>query len=108
MIHPTLSRCAGLALAFTAAGAAWAQGGDRVHRFQDRQGAQVEVHSGQPVYPADGPAPAFAALDADRNGSISADEARAYPLLATDFLYADSNRDGRISAREYARWTAQR
>ncbi|HUD41392.1 MAG TPA: EF-hand domain-containing protein [Dokdonella sp.] len=99
--------CAGLALAFTVASAAWAQG-DRVHRFQDRQGVEVELHSGQPLYRSDGPAPAFAMLDADRDGRISADEARAYPLLATDFLYADGNRDGRLSEREYARWTAQR
>lgn len=88
--------------------ASLAQGQDRVHRFQDRTGTEVELHSGMATYPADGPAPAFSALDTNRDGHVSADEARAYPLLATDFLYADSNRDGRVSEREYARWTAQR
>lgn len=93
-------------LALGAAGLAQAQ--DRVHRFQDRTGTEVELHSGMATYPADGPAPAFSALDTNGDRNISADEARAYPLLATDFLYADSNRDGRVSEREYARWTAQR
>ena len=36
---------------------------------------------------------------------ISADQASAYPPLVNDFDYADSNRDHRVSAAEYARWS---
>ena len=36
---------------------------------------------------------------------VTPEQAAAYPLLANDFDYADSNRDHRISAREYARWS---
>lgn len=89
-------------------GAGHAQAQDRVHRFEDRTGTEVELHSGMATYPASGPAPAFAALDVNGDRSLSSEEARAYPLLATDFLHADSNRDGRLSEREYARWVAQR
>ena len=38
--------------------------------------------------------------------SIDEGEAVGYKLLANDFRMADSNRDGRISKREYERWTS--
>lgn len=68
-------------------------------------GTTVVVNSGpQPVPPA-GPAPDFAQLDSNGNGSIDATEAKAYPLLANDFEYADGSGDNAVSKSEYARWT---
>ncbi|MDQ0008904.1 hypothetical protein J2T07_001063 [Luteibacter jiangsuensis] len=67
---------------------------------------QVTVNSGPaPAKPA-GPAPDFATL-AGGKGSISEEQASAYPLLANDFQYADSNRDGKISKAEYQRWVSK-
>ena len=63
--------------------------------------------SGETGYKPSGPAPAFDQLDTDRNGTINADEAIGYALLANDFIKADANRDGRVSKREYERWAAQ-
>jgi hypothetical protein len=68
---------------------------------------EVVVHSGQPAARGAGPAPSFAQL-AHANGYISSADADAYPPLANDFIYADSNRDGRISKAEYQRWAASR
>jgi hypothetical protein len=68
-------------------------------------GTTVVVNSGpQPVPPA-GPAPDFAQLDSNGNGSIDATEAKAYPLLANDFEYADGSGDNAVSKSEYTRWT---
>ena len=67
---------------------------------------QVTVNSGPAPAKPSGPAPDFATL-AGGKGSISPDQASAYPLLANDFQYADSNRDGRISKSEYQRWVAK-
>jgi len=73
-----------------------------------REGGDLIVRSsGETGYKPSGPAPAFAQLDADGNGSISHDEATGYALLANDFIKADANRDGRVSKREYERWAAQ-
>ncbi|WEN14388.1 hypothetical protein PY254_14270 [Rhodanobacter sp. AS-Z3] len=68
---------------------------------------ELTVHSSMPPAPAAGPAPAFDQLS---GGSkyITEQQAAAYPLLANDFLYADHNRDGRISQQEYKNWTAQK
>lgn len=66
------------------------------------------VHTGQPAPQNSGPAPAFAALDHRGAGYLSSEDAAGYPLLANDFIYADSNRDGRISRAEYARWVKAR
>ena len=66
---------------------------------------ELSVHSSMPPPPPAGPAPAFEQLSGGGK-YISEDQASAYPLLANDFLYADHNRDGRISKSEYARWTA--
>ena len=49
------------------------------------------------------PAPSFEQL-ANGRGGITEAQASAYPPLANDFKYADSNHDGRISKTEYARW----
>lgn len=65
---------------------------------------EVTVHSSMPPPPPAGPAPAFEQLSGGGK-YISEDQASAYPLLANDFIYADHNRDGRISKSEYARWT---
>lgn len=77
---------------------------DRIIRYTQRDGTQVELHWGQPDRPPARPPPAFGWLDANSNGSIDHNEARGYGQLADDFLYADRNHDGCISAREYARW----
>jgi len=66
------------------------------------------VHWGQPAPRQFGPPPPFAQLDRRGAGFITSDEATAYPPLANDFIYADSNRDGRLSRAEYERWASQR
>lgn len=67
---------------------------------------QVTVNSGPAAAKPSGPAPDFATLSGGK-GSISAEQASAYPLLANDFQYADSNRDGRVSKAEYQRWVSK-
>ena len=96
-----------VALAFAAAAEAQ-NGDDKVTRYVQRDGTEVEVHSGQPGRRPAGPPPAFAQLDVNGDGMVDEGEARGYDLLANDLIYADGNRDGRVSAQEYARWTAQR
>lgn len=64
---------------------------------------QVTINSGPaPAKPA-GPAPDWATLSGGKS-SITPEQASAYPLLANDFQYADSNRDGKISKAEYQKW----
>src|SRR5262249_27498385 len=94
------------ALAFLVVAAAANAADDKVTRYTQRDGTQVELHSGQRDIPASGPAPEFASLDANGDGSISADEANAYAALANDFIHADLNQDHRISKAEYAKWAA--
>ena len=43
----------------------------------------------------------FAALDADRNGSISQMEAQRNPTVAANFAAADANNDGALSVAEF-------
>jgi hypothetical protein len=74
--------------------------------YQTDQG-QLTVNWGQPPAQAAGPAPDFAQLDSDGNGSISRDEASGYALLANDFIHADGNRNGAVSRAEYTRWTGE-
>lgn len=69
---------------------------------------ELVVHTGQPERHDFGPPPAFAQLARDGTGYISSAEAAAYPPLANDFIYADGNRDGRISKAEYDRWARAR
>jgi hypothetical protein len=66
-------------------------------------GGDVQFKSSMPQAPAAGPAPDFAQL-ANGKKSISMKEAASYPPLANDFGYADSNRDGKITQREYDHW----
>lgn len=68
---------------------------------------ELTVQSTMPAAPAAGPAPAFDQL-AGGGKYISEDQASAYPLLANDFLYADKNRDGRVSKHEYERWAGSK
>jgi hypothetical protein len=93
----------GLALATAQSG-----GADQVDRYTTQDGTQVELHSGQLPRQPDGPAPAFAALDGNGDGSLDENEATGYRLLADDFDHADGNRDHRISSAEYASWTRER
>lgn len=65
------------------------------------------VRSGMPAQPAAGPAPAFATLDTHNRGYLDPNDAEAYPLLGTDFIKADANRDGQVSKAEYENWAAQ-
>ncbi|WP_440223109.1 hypothetical protein ACQQ2N_18840 [Dokdonella sp. MW10] len=104
-MKPTLGILAA-ALAF-ACTMAHAQTGapPREARFQQQNGDLI-VRYGETGYKPSGPAPAFEQLDTDGNGSISESEAAGYALLANDFIKADANRDGRVSKREYERWTA--
>lgn len=64
----------------------------------------VTVRSAGTGYTPSGPAPDFSQLDTNGNGNIDTTEAVGYKLLANDFRMADSNRDGRVSKREYAHW----
>jgi hypothetical protein len=71
-------------------------------------GQRVIVRSsGETSYRPSGPAPSFDVLDINQDGTISEDEAVGYALLANDFQMADSNRDKRVSRREYERWAAR-
>lgn len=70
------------------------------------QSGRVIVRSAGTSYAPSGPAPEFAQLDTNGNGSIDATEAIGYKLLANDFRMADSNRDERVSKREYERWAS--
>ena len=66
----------------------------------------LTIRSAGTGYTPSGPAPEFAQLDVNGNGFIDSNEAAGYKLLANDFRLADSNRDGRVSKREYVRWAA--
>ncbi|ABA88985.1 hypothetical protein Pcar_1742 [Syntrophotalea carbinolica DSM 2380] len=46
--------------------------------------------------------PTFEALDADRNGFISTDEAASCESLLIDFGKIDVNQDGKLDPEEYA------
>jgi hypothetical protein len=73
--------------------------------YQTPQG-ELTVRSQPAVTTPPGPPPSFAQL-AGKGRSISEEQAAAYPLLANDFQYADSNRDGHISKAEFDRWLKQ-
>lgn len=75
--------------------------------FHTSNGTIVTVNSHHPDTKDVQPAPPFAKLDADGNGSIDTSEVNQYPPLANDFKYADSNHDNVISKDEYERWTGQ-
>jgi hypothetical protein len=71
-------------------------------RYQTEDG-QLTVHAGQPGPRTYAPPPPFAQLSGGK-AYITESDAQRYDLLANDFIYADSNRDGRISQAEYQRW----
>lgn len=73
--------------------------------FNTPQG-EVVVNSVPAPAPTIAPPPAFEQLAAGGK-NITAEQASAYPPLANDFLNADSNKNGRISEAEYARWVKQ-
>ena len=75
----------------------------RQAEYPDPRGSLV-VRSGQPAARAPESRPAFGALDRNGDGLIDESEAAAYITLANDFDYADTNRDRRISRREFDRW----
>lgn len=73
--------------------------------FQTPQG-EVVINSVPAPAPTIAPPPDFKQLSGGGK-SITAEQAAAYPPLANDFLNADSNKDGKISQSEYARWVKQ-
>ena len=83
--------------------AAAAQAQDQTTNFTTGDGTRVTLTSGQPAPDRSGPPPAFAQLDANRDGSISRDEAEAYTPLANDFDYLAHHAD-RISRAKYEHW----
>jgi hypothetical protein len=97
---------AALALASATAGAQDTATSDNHSTTYATSEGPLTVNWGQPAPHDFGPAPPFAQLDTRGTGYITSDEANAYPLLATDFIHADANRDGRISRAEYERWAS--
>ena len=73
----------------------------------DTPAGPLTVHTGQPAPHPFGPPPAFDQR-AHGQGYITAADAEGYGLLANDFIYADGNRDGRISKAEYDHWASSR
>lgn len=73
--------------------------------FNTPQG-EVVVNSAPAPAPTIAPPPSFQQLAAGGKG-ITEEQASAYPPLANDFLNADSNKNGKISEAEYARWVKQ-
>jgi hypothetical protein len=51
--------------------------------------------------------PAFAAVDKDKNGAITAEEAVVVPGLAARLTQLDENADSRLSPEEYATLVAE-
>lgn len=47
------------------------------------------------------PSSPFDALDADGNGSLSAQEAQAHPVVSQNFAAADRNGDGSLTREEF-------
>jgi len=100
--------CAGTALAqdnpAPAASTTTASGADSA-TFNTPQG-EVVINSVPAPAPTIAPPPEFKQL-AGGGKSITEEQAASYPPLANDFLNADSNKNGKISAAEYARWVKQ-
>lgn len=57
--------------------------------------------------PAPSPSRDFALLDANKDGTLTAEETRAKPALHDTFETFDRNRDGVLSAAEYGEWQDQ-
>lgn len=70
----------------------------------DSHGGTLTVNAGMPAQARSfGPPPPFKTLDANHDGRISEAEARAYPPLDSDFLYA-SHGGTSISRTSYQSW----
>ncbi|MGH8233592.1 MAG: EF-hand domain-containing protein [Rhodanobacteraceae bacterium] len=68
------------------------------------QDGTLTVNAGMPDQVRNyGPPPSFKSLDANHDGRISEAEARAYPPLDSDFLYA-SGEGKSISRAQYEKW----
>ena len=76
---------------------------DQTVQFTQADGTHVTLTSGQPAPDHYGPPPAFATLDANHDGSVSREEAQAYPPLLNDFDYL-AHHANRISKAQYERW----
>lgn len=96
-----------IALTASCCGVAFAQSDTSTATYHTPQGELV-VHSGPAATRSFGAPPPFAQLDTSGKGFLDEAEAAAYPPLANDFRYADSNHDGRISRAEYSRWVGAR
>ncbi|MFT3791758.1 MAG: hypothetical protein QM741_11950 [Rudaea sp.] len=76
---------------------------DSSRTYTNAQDREVIVRTGMPAADHYGPKPSFAQLDHDHDGTISREEADAFPPLANDFDFVAQN-GNRISARQYAQW----
>ncbi len=84
------------------AGAAHAQ--DTRSKTIERENGDLTVNWGPaPALPSQG-APNFDSLDSNDDGRLSLTETETHRLLHSDFIYADSNRNGSISRAELQRW----
>ena len=78
---------------------------DRMSQSSDRNGNTTTIRSGQPAPVNYGPAPSFDQLDPDHDGTISRDEASAYPPLLNDFDFI-THHGNTITRKQYERWNA--
>ena len=70
----------------------------------DSNGGTLTVNAGMPAQSQNyGPPPPFKSLDKNHDGRISEAEARAYPPLDSDFLFA-SGQGKFITHAQYDRW----
>ena len=61
-----------------------------------------------PATPAIPAKKAWAALDADGNGTLTAAEASSVQKLSKEFMQADTNANGELNEEEYKAWLAVR
>ncbi|MGH8155302.1 MAG: hypothetical protein ACREP0_08735 [Rhodanobacteraceae bacterium] len=72
--------------------------------LQGSNGGTLTVHAGMPAEaPHYGPPPPFSSLDTNHNGRIDEAEAKAYPPLDSDFLFASGGAKT-ISKAQYQKW----
>ncbi|HEX7325524.1 MAG TPA: EF-hand domain-containing protein [Rhodanobacteraceae bacterium] len=74
------------------------------YALPDSHGGTLTVHAGMPEHVHNyGPPPPFKSLDTNHDGRISEAEARAYPPLDSDFLFASGGAKT-ISRAQYEHW----